>query len=116
MTQRVNQTSMESQNTQTNVSVIKRATPPAEPSSPKLLLNTAVALFVGLLLAVGTALVRELFDRRLRSSEDVTMELNQPLLVVLPMSRAALKGQDTSRVRLIKARVLTGLPRPGTPA
>jgi chain length determinant protein EpsF len=113
MAQRVNQTSVESANTQTNVSIIKTATPPAVASFPRLFLNIAAALFAGLILALGTALVRELFDRRMRNGEDVTVELRQPLLVVLPVSKAALAGKETSRVRMIKARVLSGLPRPG---
>jgi len=72
---------------------------------------------LGLLLATGTALVRELFDRRMRSVEDVLTELRQPLLVMLPVSKAALSGKrEPSRVRMIKARVLSGLPRPEAPA
>src|SRR3989441_4702814 len=46
----VSQSDMESQNTQTNVSVLKRASVPAFPSSPKLVLSMAVALALGLLL------------------------------------------------------------------
>lgn len=116
MTQRATQSGVESQNTQTNISVIKRASPPAEASSPNLRRNILVALFVGVLLAVGAALGIEIVDRRLRTSSDVLTELKQPLLVVLPVAQSALGGKEPLRVRLMKARVLTGLPRPDAPA
>lgn len=116
MSQRATQSGVESQNTQTNISVIKRATPPAAPSSPRLVLNTAIGLLIGMVLALGTALGRELFDRRMRSAEDVIVELRQPLLVTLPVAKSALRGKEPLRVRMMKARVLTGLPRPDAPA
>lgn len=113
MAQRATQSNIESQNTQTNIAVIKRATPTATPSSPKMLLNALVGLLLGALLAVGTALVRELFDRRMRSAEDVTAELQAPLLVMLPVSKAAQAGKrEAPRVSAVKARVMSGLPRP----
>lgn len=111
MQQRVTQTNLESQNTQTNVSVLKSATEPAFPSSPNVQRNALVGVFVGTLLAVGFVMLREMLDRRLRSAEDVTGELMQPLLVMLPVAKHS-KASDDSRVRLIKARVLTGLPPP----
>lgn len=113
--QRTTQSNIESQNTQTNISVIKNATPSPSPSAPRPVLYAAMGLALGLLLAVITALLRELFDRRLRDVEDVTADLHQPLLVMLPVSnhRKKLgKSADGSRARLVKARVLTGLPRP----
>lgn len=116
MTQRATQSSVESQNTQTNISVIKRASPPVDASSPNVKRNILVALFIGVLLAVGTALGLEMIDRRLRTTGDVLTELKQPLLVVLPVAQSALKGKEPLRVRLMKARVLTGLPRPDAPA
>lgn len=81
---RAAQTSVESQTTQTNVSVLKRATAPAAPSSPRVLLHVLAAGFVGALLALAAVMVRESADRRLRSAADVTLALRQPLLAVLP--------------------------------
>lgn len=102
MRQRVIQTAVESQNTSTNVSVLKRATEPALASSPKLFRNMAVAIFLGSLLALATALVRELLDRRLRTVADVEFELGQPLLVTLPVAavpRAAARRASAPAVR-----------------
>jgi len=109
MVTRVNDTSIESQNKQTNVSVLKRASPPAFRSSPKMLLNVAGAIVLGLLVGVGVALVRELLDPRLRTDGDVVSVLKQPLLGALPVRRSG-QGIGHSRTRLIKARVLDALP------
>jgi chain length determinant protein EpsF len=111
---RASQTNLESRTTQTNVSVLKRATEPALPSFPKILLNTAVAAFVGTLLAIGVALARELADRRLRTIEDITGDLHQPLLVELPKMPLGPQAAEAPRLRRLKARVLSGLPRPAS--
>jgi chain length determinant protein EpsF len=112
MLQRVTQSSIESQNTFTNLAVLKQATVPMAPSSPNLLKNIGASLAVGLLLGVGLTIGREMLDRRLRTVDDVA-ELKQQVLVSLPLSRHNQKSlPDSSRVRLIKQRVMTGLPRP----
>jgi chain length determinant protein tyrosine kinase EpsG len=113
MLQRIDQTSLVSKLTQTNAAVIKRASEPTKPSSPNMMLNTAAALLAGTVLGLTTILLRELFDRRLRTPQDILIELQQPLLVTLPVVRTALASRETGRVHLIKARVLSGLPRPG---
>lgn len=108
---RLTQTEMESQNRQTNVSVLKRASEPPFPSSPKIVLNTAVAVVLGFLLAIGGALLREMIDRRMRTEDDVALGLNQHLLAIIP--HAVLSSRkDSSRLRHIKTRVLSGLPGP----
>lgn len=83
VTQRLAQTSLESQTQQTNVVVLTPATEPIEPSFPKLLLNTVMAIFVGAMLGVGLALVLEMFSRRVRSVEDLTEGLGLPVLSVI---------------------------------
>ena len=108
---RVSQTSTESQNTQTNVSLLKRASPPAFASSPRLRLNLLAGAALGLLLALGLTIVRELRDQRLRTFDDVTVLLKQPVLGVLPArSRPGLLGR--SRAKLTKLRLLAAPPRP----
>ena len=68
---RSNQTNLESQSQLSNVSVLNPAPLPIDPASPRPFLNTLLAVFVGTLLAVATALLMELLDRRLRSPQDV---------------------------------------------
>jgi polysaccharide biosynthesis transport protein len=112
MQQRLSQASIESQNTQTNLSVLKHATVPMSPSSPNLLKNIGASIALGALLGLGLVLGREQLDRRLRTVDDVS-ELKQAFLVSLPGSAHASRAlPDTSRTKLMKQRVLTGLPRP----
>ncbi|MCX7279682.1 MAG: chain length determinant protein EpsF [Burkholderiales bacterium] len=96
---RASQTSLESQTTQTNVSVLKLAAVSPLPSSPRIVLNIAVAILVGGLLAVAAALLSELRDRRLRTDLDVLRTLGQPLIGVLP-AKAIPKRPGPARYRL----------------
>jgi polysaccharide biosynthesis transport protein len=112
MQQRVQLAGIETQNTYTNLSVLKHATVPMAPSSPNLLKNIGASVVLGALLGLGLLLGREQLDRRLRTVDDVS-ELKQALLVSLPVSAHASRAlPDTSRTKLMKQRVLTGLPRP----
>ncbi|KQP21194.1 chain length determinant protein EpsF [Pseudorhodoferax sp. Leaf265] len=85
---RASQTNVESESTQTNVSVLKRATPPTSPSEPRVVLNLAVGVLAATLLALAAALGTELRDRRLRTEDDVLRGLQLPLLGVLPEQAA----------------------------
>jgi chain length determinant protein EpsF len=115
MQQRVSLAAVESQNTHTNVTVLKQATVPIAPSSPNLVKNIGASAVVGLLLGVGLVLGLEQLDRRLRTIDDLA-ELKQPMLVSLPVSTHAHREPgETSRTQLMKQRVLTGLPRPAPP-
>ena len=106
---RFNQTNLESQTTQTNVSVLKNATSPLGPSSPRVLLNTAAALVLGTLLGIAIALLREQVDPRLRADEAVLQRLGQPMLGQLPVwARTDIPGQ--ARLRLTKLRLRTERP------
>jgi polysaccharide biosynthesis transport protein len=86
---RVSQANLESNATQTNVSTLKVATPPALPSRPRVFVNTAVSVVLGLLLALVVVVLRESRDQRLRADDDVQVYLQQPLFGVLPDNRAA---------------------------
>lgn len=84
ISQRLNQTNMESLNTQSNVYVLAQASPPWKPSSPIPILNGIVALAAGLVLGISLALVMELRNRRLRTLEEVPAVLGLPVIGVLP--------------------------------
>jgi succinoglycan biosynthesis transport protein ExoP len=109
---RLTQTSLESQTQQSNVSILSAATPPLIPSSPKLLLNTLLAIFLGGLLAVGSTLVREFQDRRVRGAQDLVDALGLPMLGVIPRPIAG--GGKRAKLSLMAQRVISGrLPAPG---
>jgi chain length determinant protein EpsF len=109
---RGSQTSLESQTTQSDVSVLSPAGEPAEPSSPKVLLNTALSVVVGLLLAVVAALLVEMLDRRVRTTSDAVEGLGLPLLGTLPgpsLKRGWLASRRTS-APVLQQRILGQLP------
>lgn len=108
--QRFSQTSLESQNTLTNISVLTPATEPAEHSSPRIMLNAALSLFLGTLLAVSFALVRELMDRRVRSLDDLSEGLGLPVLGSLPKP---MRGSRSTGPLLLPSNVMARLPSPG---
>lgn len=82
--QRLSMTSIESQATSSNSSLLSPAVPPLEHSSPKILLNSVLAIFVGLLLATGVALAAELRDRRVRDAADLEGLLGLQVIGLLP--------------------------------
>jgi chain length determinant protein EpsF len=108
--QRLTQTSLESQTTQSNVNLLTPAATPLKPASPRVLLNTVIAAIAGTLLAVGGALALELRDRRVRNLDDVVAALGLPVIGALPKpgSKLAL-GNRTS---LMQQRLLAPLPQP----
>jgi len=84
MSLRSAQSKLESSAVQTNITILNSATEPLEPSRPKMLLNVVGAVFLGILLGVGLALIRELGNRRIRSVEDLTDLMGLPLLAAIP--------------------------------
>jgi succinoglycan biosynthesis transport protein ExoP len=101
---RKDQTNLESQNQQTNVNVLSAAQPPVEASSPKIVLNALLSIFLGGLLAIGTVLGREMTDRRVRSGRDIIDALGLPVLGVMP--RPALPRNK--RLAQVGSRVISG--------
>jgi succinoglycan biosynthesis transport protein ExoP len=65
------------------VRVSAPAQAPSAPSSPNPLRDTAAATLIGLLLGIGIAYARSLFDRRLRDPSDVEELLEYPVLARL---------------------------------
>ena len=85
---RFNQTSLESQVTQTNVSVLTPAIEPIEPSFPKPLPQMLLmAAALGILLGCAAAFGLEMIDRRVRSPEDLAEMLQLPVLAVIEPGR-----------------------------
>lgn len=81
--QRYGQTRLEGHVGQTEVAVLSAAVIPSVPASPRLGLNLALAVFLGSLLGIGLALLREMTDRRVRSAYDLIATLGAPVLGVL---------------------------------
>ncbi|OFV27117.1 YveK family protein [Staphylococcus sp. HMSC14C08] len=63
-----------------NVSVLSSAKGAGSKVSPNLLLNLAIGLILGLILSLIVIVLKEMFDKRIRTEEDIEKELNIPVL------------------------------------
>ena len=103
---RVNQTNLESQNRQSNATVISQASMPIEPSSPKVAASLVIGIVAAVIGGLGMALLIEQFDKRIRTTSDAIDFLGLPVIGIMPsptMNRR-LKGQ----MALIQERVISG--------
>ena len=87
VSQKLNQVRLESQSTQTNISILTPASRPIVPSSPNIVLNTLIAIILGTVLEIGVSLAIEAMDRRIRSAEDLVEMLQVPVLGVIGPAR-----------------------------
>lgn len=83
VTQRLAQSNLESQSTQTNIALLNPAVEPLKHSSPRIFLNVLVSFFIGTMLGLGAALLLELADQRIRGLDDLTQGLGLPVLGVI---------------------------------
>ena len=84
VTQRLAQSSLESQTQQTNISLLTPAVEPTGRSGPRLSLNLLVSLLLGAVLGLATVLVLESRDRRIRDDAELLPLLGVPLLGRIP--------------------------------
>lgn len=82
--QRYGQSRLESQFTQSNISVLAFASAPLAPSFPNVRMNLLLAIVLGAFAGVAAAFVVEMLDRRLRSADDVVDMLQLPVLGAIP--------------------------------
>lgn len=80
------QSHMESEISQTNISILNPAQRPIHPAKPKVKLNILLSILLGALLGIGSAFVAELLDRRVRSSSDLSNVLGIPVFAVVSKS------------------------------
>ncbi|HYG32985.1 MAG TPA: chain length determinant protein EpsF [Methylophilaceae bacterium] len=100
-------TSLEGKATQTNVSVLSAAEPPLSPTAPLPALYTMIAAVLGTFIGIGVAFLMEMFDRRIRTIEDVEIGMGLPVLAVI--------NRQPSGLRRLWGRVNV-LPKPNRPA
>ena len=70
----------------------ERAEPASAPSKPKVLLNMALAVVVGLIVGLGLAFFLEYLDTSVKTMEDVENFLQVPVLAVVPKNIALLSN------------------------
>lgn len=68
-----------------NVKVLSSASVPVFPVSPNVLLNTAIATVLGLMIGVAIAFLKVVLDRRIKTEQDVESILELPVLGSIPV-------------------------------
>jgi capsular exopolysaccharide synthesis family protein len=69
------------------LTVVEPAVAPSAPSSPRVLMNVAVALVLGLLLGIGLAFLAEYLDESVKTPQDVERATGAPVLGLIPRMR-----------------------------
>jgi succinoglycan biosynthesis transport protein ExoP len=95
--QRGSQTRLESRLNNTNTAILNVAFPPMKPSSPRLLLNLALGVVLGFMLAVGASLTKERFDQRIHSRDDLLDGADVDVLAELPRARVSMRRHRRSQ-------------------
>lgn len=67
-----------------SVKLISQAATNPDPVSPNVMLNTAVAGLLGLVLTLGVIILREMLDNKIKSEDDVRKYLELPVIGVIP--------------------------------
>ena len=98
--QRFSQTKIEGQSDQSDIAVLNPAVAPIEPAGPKVLMNTVLSVFLGVLLGLGLAMLAEMLDRRVRSEGDLVEAVQIPVLGAIAWNGAT---RARSRPRLLRA-------------
>jgi chain length determinant protein EpsF len=101
---RLNQTTLESQVTQANVSVLTPAAEPIEPLTSKLFRNPWITILLGAVVGIGVSIMLEMLDKRVRSVHDLTEMLQLPVLGVIGNSRKQGRLSFTRRSTALVAR------------
>ncbi|MCT4777077.1 MULTISPECIES: YveK family protein [Exiguobacterium] len=68
-----------------NVKVLSNASVPMLPVKPNILLNTAIATVLGLMIGVTIAFLKVVLDRRIKTEQDVENILELPVLGSIPV-------------------------------
>ena len=94
--QRASEVRLQSQLNQSSIAILNPAVAPRKPTWPNLPLNIIVSTLLGLTLGTGAALALELFDRRVRSAEDVTELTGLLVLAEFDPPQARIRGRNRS--------------------
>ncbi len=76
------------------VEIVKPATVPGSPASPKPVRDTAIALFLGLMLGIALAFLRESLDKRATDGHEVQKRLGLPLVGYVRQESLGMAGMS----------------------
>lgn len=76
-----------------DLEIIKPAEVPAQPSSPQPVKTGLIAFFTSLIVGVGVVFMVENLDTRLRDPEEISSQIDKPVLASIPGSHPGQNGQ-----------------------
>lgn len=77
----------------------QQATTPSNSVSPRVRLNTAVALFLGIVVGLVVVIILAFADRRMKDEDVVEREMGAPVIGSVPLTGASWKGRGKTRSR-----------------
>jgi uncharacterized protein involved in exopolysaccharide biosynthesis len=83
--------------------VVERAEPPTAPVSPNRALIAVLSLAAGVVLGVGTVLVRSCFDRSFRDVDSAGAALGVPVLGSIPKIETLMEREAAKRKQRVAA-------------
>jgi len=89
-----------------NLTILDRSPIPNAPVRPRVLLNLAVGIFLGLLLSVGTVFFLDYMDNTIRTSEDVERFLQMNLLAIIPRQGEESEGAVREAYQTLRTSLL----------
>jgi polysaccharide biosynthesis transport protein len=109
--QRLNQSTLESQNQQSNISVLSKAEVSNESSNQIFIKNAIKALAGAFGFGLFIALLVEFFDKRVRVQDDISEAIDLPIIGVMPKpDKSGMFGR--TKPTPLQRRLLRQLPRP----
>lgn len=99
--QRGGETRLESRLKNTNTAILNYAYAPMKPSSPRLLLNLALAIVLGSMLAISASLIKERYDPRVHSRADLLEGADLAVLAELPRASTSMRRHRQARKQRI---------------
>ena len=76
----------------TSAKVVDTAVTPTTPSSPDYVNNTLIGFLVGLVATVALIVLKEVFDIKIRTEEDISLACRYPILAAVPDMASPSKG------------------------
>ncbi len=89
-----------------NLRILDKSPVPEAPVKPRLLLNLAMGILLGLLLSIGTVFFIDYMDNTIRTSEDVEHFLRMNLLAIIPQQEVGNEGAVREAYQTLRTSLL----------
>jgi polysaccharide biosynthesis transport protein len=100
--QRAAQVRLESQLDQSNIAILNPAFPPLSAARPKVLIISALSLILGVIFGISAAITKEVADRRVRSTADLSELAGVTVLAEIP--QAVLTRKQRRKLKQVSSR------------